>query len=300
MTPLMSSIIEIQTRLFKDFESPLDFIETYIEVFDIQKHTPYKVFLETVPYHEKFAQQFLNEMFIIIEKYVSHNFDIYEISSYFEKCERIMASFGTKEFFDEDFCNVCVEIYIKGITYLISQIEHKINDILEDETISNDILLKVYKMLYCYCDSDRLIVEGFLISFKAHYTTKIENINIFSSYLLSFKNKMRLFDDLHDLKESKFKYHTLLLRKLLPMNEINTLTISSEKNKSASLKVFDKFSLILNEEIIKYFLNSEPEAAYLKTMNIASELILCGVYQNCFVLEDLKVKASKILDNKEA
>lgn len=278
-----------QRQLFGVFESPLDFIEAYAEIYDNQKKEPIKVFYDEIPYSQVFEQQILNSLYECKDE------------TMFFKTEKLIDSMKQREFYDHRFYDRCKDLYIKVVAVLLDNVE---NSLFNDEILLGHINYQVFT------EDTKLQKREFVENVLKLYKFTNYNINItnFLVYLMenNFKKSLgniKAFVDqmcihkyyLHELNkallvfpESKFRDERELYKKI----SISEYLLGAERVLEYS---FDEYFVRLLSAIKVFIESQEPDNAYLMIMNLLSELSLRDIGIDEKLLEGIKNLAKSLL-----
>lgn len=280
-----------QRQLFNVFDSPLDFIKTYTEVYDYQKKTPVKIFYEEVPYSHIFDKQFLNFLYNC-----SEGTKLLEVES-------LINAIKSKEFYDMHFFDMCVDLYIKNIAVLLDNAENN---------LFNDVVLNGYLSYTDFIKNSQLYLSNFIKSVLDLYIFSNIKINMIKFIihmmgrnLKKYINNARILTDqicihkrlLHELNlellvfpESIFKNDANLYSKVC----ISEYLVGTERKLEYS---FEEYFLDLLCLIKRYLSSIEPDEAYLIVMNMLSEISLRDINIGKKHLESIKTLANTFLNS---
>ncbi|TBU10576.1 hypothetical protein CWI38_1670p0010 [Hamiltosporidium tvaerminnensis] len=275
--------------MFKTFESPKDFIKMYIKVFDMQKDTPYKVFLNDTPYYKDFHSLFIDDLFSKVNSSTNQK----KIRKYFLEIENILLSMKDREFYDINFYKDCMNIYLNAVTYLIDNSESEIMEYKDKEVICSERLVDSCVNLFVFTSKNICLYNFFLRNLCTDLNASFTDIVTFFEKIKNIKKIIfEINESIRSVEMSKYKEKAELMAKI----NISDLLISDIRVLQHS---FDTFFQELIFLIQKYLLTLPMEEAYLKSMNFTSEMVLSNL-TNEELAENMKIFSSKLLIQEES
>lgn len=262
--------IYTQQYLYGTFSDPLDFITAYIEVYDLQKRLPRKIFFKYLPYSKHFETNLLSCL-------------MNSENEYFFKIENILKNMIEKEYYDFDFHVLLKDLYFKSVLYKIYLAE---NIIFDHNLIKNNIsicqyesmnkketnnLINAFLTLFKFTNL-RLNVSNFFISILIQdMKFYLQNPKIFVDKMLIHQKLLQLLNNsLFSFIESSYYCDSNLMKRIC----ISEKLISKRRKTMYEIKEYIR-NLI--DSIKLYMLQAKKEFIYLHIMNLDFELSQRGI-----------------------
>lgn len=272
--------IHYEQKKLLEKQSVIEFTKQYFLVYDLQKTTPYKIFLEDIPNTNNFEIDAIQEFYSLIQSNQKLPLQTFEVLVSYDN---ILGSICKYEFCDRVFYNRCLSVYFKAVLMFIDQIE---TNLLYNSECD---FLVAYKILVYYCNYNITFMKLYEEKITKNLQNKLNKSHIFfeeiSGYRYEFTELCREFNS---KKKTFFIENNELQRKISLSSKII--------NYGQKMLDFDEFLLKLNEHIKKYLMSLAPEEAYLKAMNYCSELVLRGITLNQTIIDDMKYFANKLIE----
>ncbi|EOB15238.1 hypothetical protein NBO_7g0059 [Nosema bombycis CQ1] len=233
----------------KKYNSPVEFMKDYTELFEEQLRTPKKIMLKEIEYFNEFEEALLNYTIKISSK---DKLDI----EFYEEIENILDTIRSKTYYDLDFYELSVLQYIKGIAFLLDRLDTEVKEGNFDNV----------ELLYYFCDLNIDLTES-LAAFIEKDLINLENLKkIKWAQYQKLLNRINL--KLQEDKTFIITSNNELKKRYSPSDELLGQSRIRNYLLSDCIKIIVKRSKKTNEE--KYFFITTLISEFL-TEDIGSE-----------------------------
>jgi hypothetical protein len=266
-----------QDIIDKKYNSPLDFIVDYIDMYTKQARVFYKVYAKDIQYYKIYEQSLLN---YLIRKTGERSINL----SDFIEVENLINEFLGRRFYDEVFIQCTILVYIKGVAILLD------NVILE----VNQYNYENIKCLYFYTNSNINLYNLFTKKAFKHIRMNKESLIVYNKSFWDILNEIiEDMDTINKIIENTEVSHIIGDPDLMKRVSVSTNILGDHRVEKYDKKRF--FEVVL--ERLKYIIGDvSNDRKYVIITNLVSELILKGICKE----EDLEeyIKYSKELIDK--
>ncbi|KRH95099.1 hypothetical protein M153_3100025879 [Pseudoloma neurophilia] len=242
-----------QCSIFKNFKSPLDFIITYSQIYNLQKDKKRKILFSTLKTREDFEVSYLN----LLHK---QNLDDYS------QIEKKLLEMREFEYYDNFFYEYVKKLYLKTVLIIIDRSDTNISDMLTKRKITDitqflDNVMIFYRFTDLNIDINLLFLERITRNFDIY----LQNPSGLLDKVLEYQKILdKLNDRLKELEISAFVFDPELRSKI-------DLSLNIQGFERRNCYDSDFVIHFINELKI-HILHLDKTTAYLHVMNIKNEM----------------------------